>query len=269
MTENKVMGSGITRRTFVGGAAAMAALGVLGGCSATTAGKAADSGLVAVSDQVMSGVCRGGCATHCGLDVHVRDGQVVRTKAAQLSDPRYNRICSKGMTHAARVYSGERLQYPMRRIGERGEGEFERISWDEAIDEIAQKWTEYAETFGPASILIATNSGNCGMIKASITTRMQNVLGMGMLNGCYDQALSYAANKVTGLERLRAAERDRRLAQCQDVHMLGRRYDDIHTAEHALHTGREGERSQIHSHRHDVQRQRRQGRQVHRRAAFH
>lgn len=198
MTESKVMSSGITRRTFVGGAAAMAALGVLGGCSATTAGKAGDAGLVAVSDQVMSGVCRGGCATHCGLDVHVRDGQVVRTKAAELSDPRYNRICSKGMTHAARVYSGERLQYPMRRTGERGEGEFERISWDEAIDEIAQKWTEYAEAYGPASVLIATNSGNCGMIKASMTTRMQNVLGMGMLNGCYDQALSYAANKVTG-----------------------------------------------------------------------
>lgn len=199
MTESNEFKKGITRRSFVGGAAAIAALGALGGCSAPlSSNNTGGVGTSAANHQVLSGVCRGGCATHCGIDVHVRDGQVVRTTAAELCDPRYNRICSKGMTHAARVYSSDRLQYPMRRIGERGEGKFERISWEEAISEIADKWTSYAEEYGPASILIATNSGNCGMVKASVSTRLQNVLGMGMLNGCYDQALSYAANKVTG-----------------------------------------------------------------------
>ena len=132
------------------------------------------------------------------LDVHVRDGQVVRTKAGELCDSRYNRMCSKGATHVARVYSSERLKYPMRRVGERGEVQFERITWDEAIEEIASKWSEYAAECGPGSVLVSTNSGNCGMIKASVTTRFQNVLRMGMLNCCYDQALSYAVNRVTG-----------------------------------------------------------------------
>lgn len=70
----------------------------------------------------------------------MRDGRVVRTTAGHFDDgPEFDRICPKGLVQPARVYSAERLQYPMRRVGERGSGEFERISWDEAIAEIAEK----------------------------------------------------------------------------------------------------------------------------------
>ena len=111
-----------SRRSFIKGAAAVAASGALAGCSPQAADTedaqppAADS-----ETQHFAGVCRCGCAGHCFLDVHVRDGQVVRTTAGEMCDPRYNRICSKGLSHVGRVYSAKRLQYPMKRTGERGE----------------------------------------------------------------------------------------------------------------------------------------------------
>ncbi len=63
----------------------------------------------------------------------------------EMPDPQYNRICMKGLSHPYRIYSDERLKYPLRRAGERGSDEWERISWDEALDEIAEKWNGYVK----------------------------------------------------------------------------------------------------------------------------
>ena len=80
------------------------------------------------------------------------------------------------------MYSSERLQYPMRRVGERGSGEFERITWDEAIAEIAEKWKSYREEFGPTSIAFFLGSGNTGTLgggapEGSVMARLLNVMG--------------------------------------------------------------------------------------------
>ena len=68
----------------------------------------------------------------CQMNVHVRDGKIVKTSRRKQSDPDVTRVCNKGLTHALRVYAEDRLKYPMKRVGKRGEGKFERISWDEA-----------------------------------------------------------------------------------------------------------------------------------------
>ena len=189
----------LSRRSFVKGAAALAA-GALADEGLSQWGLSTAAAAETDSDtQIFSGVCRGGCATHCRLNVHVRDGQVVRTSAGELvDDPRYTRYCSKGASQVARVYSSKRLQYPMRRVGEKGSGELERTSWDEAISEITEKWKGYQEQYGPSSIMVATNSGNTGMVCASAVTRFQNVMGTSSLAGCNDLALSYATSLVTG-----------------------------------------------------------------------
>lgn len=151
---------GFTRRSFIKGAAALTATGALVGCSPQTQNlEKAEPQKGAPETQIFSGACRSQCGQGCYLDVHVRDGQVVRTTAGHFEDgPEFDRICPKGLSQPARVYSSERLQYPMRRVGERGAGEFERITWDEAISEITDKWKQYIDEFGPlrSSWVVAT-----------------------------------------------------------------------------------------------------------------
>lgn len=193
----------LTRRSFITGAAALAATGAIAGCAPkqeeieTPEGDTSQPATVPVTDHY-AGVCRCGCAGHCFLDIHVRDGQVVRTSAGEMADPRYNRICSKGLSHVGRVYSSKRLQYPMRRVGERGSGEFERISWDEAIAEICQKYTEYAEKDGPASNVLHVGSGNFGSVSAKSIEQLKAVLGMASSNMSADLETSFAMGNALG-----------------------------------------------------------------------
>ncbi len=171
-----------SRRSFIKGAAVVGATGALAGCTAQRSDLLATGG-PAPETKIYAGACRAQCGQGCYLNVHVRDGQVVRTTAGKFDDgPEFNRICPKGLSQPARVYSSERLQYPMRRVGERGEGKFERISWDEAIKEVTDKWKAYTEEFGPKSIAFFLGSGNTatlggGAPEGSIMARLLNVMG--------------------------------------------------------------------------------------------
>lgn len=185
---------GFTRRSFIKGAAALTAAGALVGCSPQTQNlEKAEPAADYVPDEIFSGACRGQCLSGCFLNVHVRDGQVVRTTARDFPDTRYNRICPKGVTQVARVYSAERIQYPMRRVGERGSGEFERISWDEAIQEIADKWKGYAEDYAPDAVAFFIGSGNCaicggGTAPGSAMSRLREVIGAAKITPDRDMA---------------------------------------------------------------------------------
>lgn len=185
---------GFTRRSFIKGAAALTATGALVGCSPQTQNlDKAEPKKDVPKAEIFAGSCRGQCLSGCFLDVHVRDGQVVRTTARDFPDTRYNRICPKGLTHVARIYSADRLQYPMRRIGERGAGEFERISWDEAIQEITDKWKQYGEEYGPDSVAFFIGSGNCaicggGTAPGSAMQRLREVLGAAKISPDRDLA---------------------------------------------------------------------------------
>ena len=74
------------------------------------------------------------------------------------------RACLRGRAYRQRVYSPDRLKYPLRRTGERGQGQFERISWDEALDTVASQLTRIKETYGNSAILLAPGSGNQGIL---------------------------------------------------------------------------------------------------------
>ena len=100
---------------------------------------------------------RVGCPSHncggrCLLRVHVRDGEIRRIETDDrpndtVADPQL-RACIRGRSYRHRQHHVDRLMYPMLRTGERGSGEFKRISWDEATDRVADNLKRIRDTYG-------------------------------------------------------------------------------------------------------------------------
>lgn len=91
------------------------------------------------------------------------------------------RACLRGRAYRARIYSPERLLYPMLRVGARGEGRFKRVSWDEALDLIARKMVELKQKYGPTAILDQAYAGTsyCVLHKSDqIEGLLARLLGM-------------------------------------------------------------------------------------------
>ena len=103
------------------------------------------------------------------------------------AQPAFNRICPKGLSHAQRTYSSKRIQYPMRQVGGKGSGEWERISWDEAIEEITSKWKQYQSESGNASVVFSTATGVLSVNK-DIYGYLQKLMGGSSTAICYDGA---------------------------------------------------------------------------------
>lgn len=173
--------SGLTRRGFLktAGSAlvgAQVAMAGLAGCAPGTA--LTDTGESAASQtEICSGVCRGGCAQGCFINYHVRDGKVVRTSVRDFIDTAYNRICIKGLSLPVRIYSEDRIKYPLKRAGARGEGKWERISWEEAIALIGGTWKANYEKYGSLCCGFATRTGQEGMLYQKSWARLKNLMG--------------------------------------------------------------------------------------------
>ena len=114
--------------------------------------------------------CTEHCFNMCILKVHIRDGRIwavepddtvnrgIAREDGYLSDELLNKFmittrpCTKGYAHIRNLYDPNRVKYPLKRVGEKGEGKWQRISWDEALDTIAYKLNYYKEKYGPLSI---------------------------------------------------------------------------------------------------------------------
>lgn len=99
------------------------------------------------------------CGGRCSFKCTVTDGKLVKIEPNTWDDRRFSTICLKGISEIERLYSPERLQTPLKRVGERGEGKFKPISWDEALDEIEKKYKELKDKYGSDSILMSKSSG--------------------------------------------------------------------------------------------------------------
>lgn len=90
----------------------------------------------------------------CGINCYVKDGKLVAIEGMKESPVNRGRLCAKAYASIEWLYSLQRLKYPLKRIGKKGEGKFEKISWDEAIKIIADKLKEQKERFGPESLAV-------------------------------------------------------------------------------------------------------------------
>jgi thiosulfate reductase / polysulfide reductase chain A len=103
------------------------------------------------------------CAVHCGSLIHVRDGVIEDIKPNPAHPLSKGAFCIKGLKGPTGLtYSEKRLLHPLRRVGERGEGKWERVSWETALDYAADRYTAVREKYGPLSIVGACNNANVG-----------------------------------------------------------------------------------------------------------
>jgi anaerobic selenocysteine-containing dehydrogenase len=92
-------------------------------------------------------------------------------------------LCAKVNRYLERVYSPERILHPLKRVGRKGEGRFERISWDQALDEVARRLREVTEAHGPQAILPYSYAGNLGVLSyGSMDRRFFQALGASLLD---------------------------------------------------------------------------------------
>ena len=185
----------VTRRRFLKASSAAGGLAaVASGISLpfkTTPVAAATSDAVKNEKLVWSS-CTVNCGSRCPLRMHVVDGEIKWVETDNTGDDVYGnhqvRACLRGRSMRRRVYNPDRLKYPMKRIGKRGEGKFKRISWEQAFDEIADNLKRLIKEYGNESIYINYGTGTLGgtVTKSwppgkSLIARLMNLNG-GYLN---------------------------------------------------------------------------------------
>jgi len=143
------------------------------------------------------------CGGRCIIKAHVVDGRIVRISSDDDSEDTFEspqlRGCLRCRSYRDRLYHPDRLKYPMKRVGKRGEGKFERITWDEAITMIADNTKRIMGDYGPEGIYINYATGSTGIAVERVW--LYRLLGLygGYLNfyGSYSSACTRMATPYT------------------------------------------------------------------------
>lgn len=155
-------------------------------------------------EKIVWSACTVNCGSRCPLRMHVKDGKIIYVETDNTGSETYNldhqvRACLRGRSMRRRVYNPDRLKYPMKRVGKRGEGKFKRISWDEALTEIAESLKKNIAKYGNESIYLNYGTGTLGGTIAkswppasSLLARLMNCIG-GYLNHYGDYSTAQIA----------------------------------------------------------------------------
>ena len=98
----------------------------------------------------MCAICSPG--NHCGLDVYVRNGRILKVEGTKEHPFNQGYICTKGAMNKEYIYRKDRIRTPLRRVGKRGEGKFEPITWEQAYKEIADRLNQTRADYGADSV---------------------------------------------------------------------------------------------------------------------
>jgi len=100
-----------------------------------------------------------GCHGGCGVLAYIGDGKLVKIEGDPDHPWNQGRLCARCLAITQYVYHPDRLTHPLKRVGQRGEGKWQKISWDEAFDLIEEKLGKIREKFGPESVVFAMGTG--------------------------------------------------------------------------------------------------------------
>ena len=124
--------------------------------------------------EVIKSTC-GLCFLGCGILIHLEDGRPVRVEGDPDSPVNQGELCVKGLASLEYLHHPDRLKYPLRRVGERGQGRWQRISWDEALDIIAGQLSQAKERYGAESV--AMMQGSAKGYQNTWLRRLANIFG--------------------------------------------------------------------------------------------
>lgn len=152
MSDTKSLSHGLTRRGFLKATGAAAGTLGLAGAMTATSDWLAPTTAIAEPEERKALICHQfHCLSSCGLECTVRDGRMVLIEPQTFEDGTKGQICLRGISEIQHTYSVDRIQTPLKRVGERGEGKFVQISWDEAIKTVADAIKESKEKYGEDS----------------------------------------------------------------------------------------------------------------------
>jgi anaerobic dimethyl sulfoxide reductase subunit A len=157
-------------------------------------------------DRIVRTGCPGhNCGGRCLLKVHVKDGVIIRIESDDrpsdtVADPQL-RACLRGRAYRRRQYHPDRLQYPLKRTGPRGEGRFERISWQEALDRVSAELVRVKKAYGNGALFVPYGTGSYSQTNGrQAAQRLLNLFGgsLGHYNNYSWAAMASATVTVYG-----------------------------------------------------------------------
>lgn len=143
----------------------------------------------------VKGCCPLDCQDSCAWVAAVEDGRVVRMAGAKEHPVTRGSLCAKVNDYHERPYAPDRLLHPLRRVGPKGSGEFRRISWEEAVAEIAERFQQVIDEHGPEALLPFFYMGSLGVVQRRALQRIFHVLGASRFHG---SVCGQAGNVVAG-----------------------------------------------------------------------
>lgn len=147
--------------------------------------------------KIIRGACPHDCPDTCALVTTVENGKAIKVKGAEDHPTTNGFLCTKVNRYLERTYSPQRVLYPMKRVGEKGKGIFQRISWDEALDTIAAKFKEIAAD-DPQAIQPYSYAGTMGLVQGeSMDRRFFHKLGASLLDRTICASAGAAGYKAT------------------------------------------------------------------------
>lgn len=131
----------------------------------------------------VKGCCPLDCQDTCSWIAEVEDGRVTSVNGAKDHPITRGVLCAKVNDYEARTYAPDRLLHPLRRTGEKGSGQFERISWDDAIAIIAKKFMDVHQRYGGEALLPHRYLGSMGIVQRRALMRIFHALGSSRFHG--------------------------------------------------------------------------------------
>lgn len=148
------------------------------------------NGYIDQKDGIFPSVCSLDCPDQCGLLIHKKDGKIVKVEGDPNHPVTKGNICNKVRHVTERLYDPKRIRTPLKRVGPKGKGQFEPITWEEATALITTHWKHLIDNYGPESILPYSFYGNMGRLNAEgMDRRFFHRLGSSIL----DQTICNAA----------------------------------------------------------------------------
>lgn len=139
-----------------------------------------------MSPEFIPSVCPHDCPSVCALEVERLDSHTIGKVRGAASNPYTDGIiCAKVMRYAERVHHPGRLERPLRRVGAKGEGRFEPISWDQALDEVAEAFVRAAEGHGRQAVWPFFYCGTMGLVQRDGIQRLRHAMGYSGMSQTY------------------------------------------------------------------------------------